>query len=120
MSKIISTGQEAREKLKKGIDLACNCIKTTLGPTGRNAVLGRMDIPPIITNDGVSVARNIEAEDEIENQGVWIVKEACSFASAKGGDGTTTTAVLLQAIVSELFERLKDDGVIGSKKPNVI
>ncbi len=118
--KIIKLGQEAREALKRGIDIACNPIKTTLGPAGRNAVLGRIDIPPISTNDGVSVARNIEAEDEIENQGVWIVKEACSVASAKGGDGTTTTAVLLQAIVEELFNKLKDDGSLVSTKPNVI
>lgn len=118
--RIIKTGAEAREALKRGIDLACNCAKTTLGPTGRNAVLGRIDIPPTITNDGVSVVRNVEAEDEIENQGVWIVKEACSVASNKAGDGTTTTAVLLQAIVEELFNKLKDDGSLVSKKPNVI
>lgn len=118
--RIIKKGGEAREALKRGIDLACDCIKVTLGPTGRNAVLGRIDIPPTITNDGVSVARNVEAEDEIENQGVWIVKEACSVASAKGGDGTTTTAVLLQAIIKELFDRLKDNGSLVSKKPNVI
>lgn len=118
--KKIRTGQNGRDSLKRGIDLACDCIKVTLGPTGRNAVLGRVDIPPVITNDGVSVARNIEAEDEIENQGVWIVKEACSVASIKGGDGTTTTAVLLQAIVKEIFDKLKDDGSLVSKKPNVI
>ena len=118
--KIIKTGNEAREALKKGIDLACDCIRVTLGSSGRNAVLGRIDIPPTITNDGVSVARNIEVEDEIENQGVWIVKEACSVASIKGGDGTTTTAVLLQAIIRELFERLKDNGSLISSKPNVI
>ena len=118
--KIIKFGQEARDSLKRGIDLACNAIKTTLGPAGRNAVLGRIDIPPYITNDGVSIARHIEAEDEMENQGVWIVKEACSVASNKGGDGTTTTAVLVQAIVDEVFEKLKDDGAIGGNKPNAI
>ncbi len=118
--KLISTGQQAREKLKRGIDLACNAIKITLGPSGRNAVLGRVDIPPIITNDGVSVARNVEAADELENQGVWIVKEACSVASNKAGDGTTTTAVLLQAIVSKLFDMLKDNGSLVSKKINVM
>lgn len=118
--RVIKKSNEAREALKRGIDLACDCIKVTLGPAGRNAILGRIDIPPTMTNDGVSVARNVEAEDEIENQGVWIVKEACSVASAKGGDGTTTTAVLLQAIIKELFERLKDNGSLVSKKPNVI
>lgn len=118
--RIIKQGQDAREALKKGIDLACNCAKITLGPSGRNAVLGRIDIPPTITNDGVSVVRNVEAEDEIENQGVWIVKEACSVASGKAGDGTTTTAVLLQAIINELFEKLKDTGSFGTVKPNVM
>lgn len=118
--KIIKNGQEARDALKRGIDLACNLAKVTLGPTGRNAILGRIDIPPISTNDGVSVVRNVEVEDEIENQGVWIVKEACSVASGKAGDGTTTTAVLLQAIVSELFEKIKDNGSLVSKKVNVI
>lgn len=118
--KKIKTGQDARDALKRGIDLACDAIKVTLGPNGRNAVLGRIDIPPTITNDGVSVARNIEATDEIENQGVWIVKEACSVASGKAGDGTTTTAVLLQAIVGKLFDELKDNGSLVSKVPNVM
>ena len=114
--KIIKTGQSARDALKKGIDLACDCIKITLGPSGRNAVLGRVDIPPYITNDGVSIARHIEAEDELENQGVWIIKEACSVASNKSGDGTTTTAVLVQSIATEVFEKLKDDGsIVGAK-----
>lgn len=120
MTRIIKQGQEAREALKRGIDLACDCAKVTLGANGRNVVLGRIDIPPTITNDGVSVVRNVEADDEIENQGVWIVKEACSVASNKAGDGTTTTAVLLQAIVSELFEQLKETDSFVSKKPNVM
>jgi chaperonin GroEL len=117
--KIVKRGQEARDALKRGIDLACDCAKATIGPGGRNAVLGRIDLPPTITNDGVSVIRNIEAEDEIENQGVWIAKEACSVASGKAGDGTTTTAVLLQAIIGKCFDMLKDDGSLVSSKPNV-
>lgn len=118
--KVIKTGHEARIALKKGIDLAVDAIKVTLGAAGKNAVLGRVDIPPILTNDGVSIVRNVEAEDEIENQGVWIVKEACSVASGKAGDGTTTTGVLLQAIISEVFERLKDDGSLVKKNINVM
>lgn len=118
--KVIQTGQEARDSLKRGIDIACNCAKVTLGQAGRNAVLGRIDIPPTITNDGVSVVRNVEVEDEIENQGVWMVKEACSFASRKAKDGTTTTAVLIQSIINDLFEMLKDDGSLVAKKVNVM
>ena len=116
--KIISTGQAAREKLKRGIDLAVDCIKVTIGPTGRNAVLGRVDIPPYITNDGVSIARHIDAEDESENQGVWIVKEALSTTSNKAGDNTTTTAIFIQAIVDKVFEKLKDDGSLVKENKN--
>lgn len=113
-------GQPARDALKRGIDLVADSVKVTLGPSGRNAVLGRLNIPPIITNDGVTIARNIEAEDPTENLGVSIVKEAASLADAKGGDGTTTTTVLLQALVSALFEQLKDDGSLIKKKVDAI
>jgi len=118
--KIIKLGQEARDGIKKGIDLVADCVKVTLGPAGRNAVLGKLDIPPTVTNDGVSIALNVESEDEIEQLGVMMVKEAASLASKKAGDGTTTTTVLLQAIVNDLFEQIKDDGSLVSKKPNVI
>lgn len=118
--KIIVTGQTAREKLKAGIDLAVDCIKTTIGPSGRNAVLGRVDIPPYITNDGVSIARHIESNDELENQGVWIVKEALSVTSKEAGDATTTTAILIQAIVGEVFEKMKDRGDLIKKDINTI
>jgi len=120
MSKIIKQGQEARDALKRGIDLVADCVKVTLGPSGRNAVLGKMSIPPDITNDGVTIARNIEADDEIENQGVWMVKEASSITDKEGGDGTTTTTVLLQAIVAGLFEVLKDDGSLVKNKVDSI
>ncbi len=114
--KIIKTGQEARIALKTGLDKVADCVRVTLGPSGRNAILGRMGISPIITNDGVSIARNIELEDEIEELGAMIVKEASTLADIKGGDGTTTTTVLLQAIVNECFERLKDtDSLVKTK-----
>ncbi len=118
--KIIKRGQEARNALKRGIDIVCDDVKISAGPSGLNAVIGRVDIPPIITNDGVSIARNSESNDEIENQGCWIVKEALSVASNKVGDGTTTTAILLQAIVKELFEKLDDNGSLVVKKPDAI
>lgn len=118
--KIIYKGQEARDALKKGIDTVADCIKVTLGPSGRNAVLGRIDITPIITNDGVSIARNIECDNEIEELGAMMVKEASSLTSNKVGDGTTTTTVILQALVSDLFNKLKDNGSLVSKKVNTI
>lgn len=120
MSKIIKFEQEARQKIKNGIDLAVNLIKPTMGPYGRNVILGKLDIPPYITNDGVSIARNVESDDETENLGVWLVKEALSWASKKGGDSTTATAVFLQAIVEGAFKMLEDDGSLVSKKIDVM
>lgn len=120
MSKLIKHGQDARESLKRGLDKVADAVKVTLGPSGRNAVLGRVGISPIITNDGVSIARNIELEDEFEELGAMIVKEASTLADIKGGDGTTTTTVLLQAITTEIFDRLKDKGSIVPPKIDTI
>lgn len=120
MSKIIKKGQEARDALKKGVDLVANCVKVTLGPAGRNAVLGRHNITPIITNDGVTIAHNVEADDPIEQQGVLIVREAAQLTDSNAGDGTTTTTVLLQSITNELFDMIKDDGSLVSNKINTI
>jgi len=120
MSKIILKGQEAREALKKGVDLVADCVKLTLGPSGRNAVLGRRNITPIITNDGVTIAHNIEADNEIEQQGVLIVREAAQLADINAGDGTTTTTVLLQKITDKLFDLIKDDGSLVKSKVNTI
>lgn len=118
--KILSVGQAARDKLKQGIDLVADSVKFTLGPSGRNVVLGRIDLPPTITNDGVSIARNIEHEDETINEGVWIMKEALSLTSNKSKDATTTTAILTQSITNKLFEIVKGDGTILSEKVDVI
>lgn len=120
MPKLIKTGQDARESLKRGLDKVADCVKVTLGPSGRNAVLGRQGITPLITNDGVSIARNIELEDEFEELGAMIVKEASTLADIKGGDGTTTTTVLLQAIVAEVFNKMKDNGSLVEKKIDTI
>lgn len=118
--KTIKFGKDARDALKRGVDLAADCVRVTLGPSGRNAVIGRYGITPDITNDGVTIAQNIEASDETENLGVMAVKEASMLADTKGGDGTTTATVLLQAIVKETFDKLSDDGSLIRNKVNPI
>lgn len=120
MKKKILFGQDARDALKRGIDLAADAVSCTLGPTGRNAVLGRLDLPPIITNDGAMIARNIEADDPNENDGVWIVKEASALADKKAGDGTTTCTVILQKLVASAFEIIRDDGSMVKNKVDTI
>jgi chaperonin GroEL len=106
--KIIKTGLDAREALRTGINKVADCVKVTLGPSGKNAVISRPNITPIITNDGVSIARSIVLEDEIEEQGAMIVKEASTLADNNAGDGTTTTTVLLQAIINKVFDDIKE------------
>ena len=101
MSKKIIYGQQARESLQKGIDTLANTVKITLGPKGRNVVLDRKFGSPLVTNDGVTIAKDIELEDKFENMGAQMVKEVASKANDAAGDGTTTATVLAQAIVNE-------------------
>jgi chaperonin GroEL len=101
MAKQIIFNEEARAKMKKGVDQLANSVKVTLGPKGRNVVLDRGFGAPTITKDGVSVAREIEVEDKFENVGVEIVKEVASKTADVAGDGTTTATVLAQNIISE-------------------
>lgn len=117
--KIIKLGSEARKGLRSGVNLAADCVKVTLGPSGRNAIIGRYGITPDITNDGVTIAQNIESENEIENLGVLAVKETSMLADLRGGDGTTTATVLLQAIVNETFTRI-DNGSLVKNTDNPI
>jgi chaperonin GroEL len=91
---------EAREKLKKGVDALADAVKVTLGPRGRNVVIGKKFGAPTITKDGVTVAKEIELEDEVENMGAQMVKEVASKTADIAGDGTTTATVLAQAIIS--------------------
>lgn len=100
MNKQITYNTDAREGLRKGIDALANAVKVTLGPKGRNVVLQRAYGPPHVTKDGVTVAREIELEDPIENMGAQLIKEVASKAGEQAGDGTTTATVLAQAIVS--------------------
>ncbi len=100
MSKVIKFDVEARNGLKAGVDKLANAVKTTLGPKGRNVILQKQYGTPHITKDGVSVAKEIELEDPIENLGAQLVKEVASKTADQAGDGTTTATVLAQEIFS--------------------
>ncbi|MFH1714028.1 MAG: chaperonin GroEL [Candidatus Nealsonbacteria bacterium] len=101
MAKQIQYSEEARKKMKIGVDKLADAVRVTLGPKGRNVVLGKSFGSPVITNDGVTIAKEIELEDKIENLGAEIVKEVAEKANDVAGDGTTTAVVLAQAIISE-------------------
>lgn len=99
MAKIINYGSDAREQLKAGVDALANAVKVTLGPKGRNVIIDRKFGAPHVTKDGVTVAKEIELEDPIENMGAQMVKEVASKTNDVAGDGTTTATVLAQALV---------------------
>jgi chaperonin GroEL len=101
MSKIIFFDIEGRNKMKKGVDTLADAVKVTLGPKGRNVVIEKKFGAPQVTKDGVTVAKEIELEDPIENMGAQMVKEVASKTADEAGDGTTTATVLAQAIVRE-------------------
>jgi len=101
MAKEILFEQKAREALKRGVDKAANAVRVTLGPRGRNVVLEKGYGGPTVTNDGVSIAKEIELKDKFENMGAEIIKEVASKTNDTAGDGTTTASVLVQAIINE-------------------
>lgn len=101
MAKNIIFDIEARNGVKRGVDALANAVKVTLGPKGRNVIIGRSFGAPMVTKDGVSVAKEIELEDPLENMGAQMVKEVASKTNDLAGDGTTTATVLAQAIVKE-------------------
>src|SRR5882757_9013502 len=100
MAKNISFNLEARDALKRGVDALANAVKVTLGPQGRNVVIDKKFGSPIITKDGVTVAKEIELKDAVENMGAQMLKEVASKTADVAGDGTTTATVLAQAIVT--------------------
>ena len=100
MAKEIIYNNDAREQLRKGVDALANAVKVTLGPKGRNVVIDKKFGAPHITKDGVTVAKEIELENGIENMGAQMVKEVASKTNDQAGDGTTTATVLAQAIVN--------------------
>ncbi|MBP1581339.1 MAG: chaperonin GroEL [Oscillospiraceae bacterium] len=101
MSKVIAYGEDARKSLQAGIDKLANTVKITLGPKGRNVVLDKKFGAPLITNDGVTIAKEIELEDPFENMGAQLVKEVAVKTNDAAGDGTTTATLLAQALVRE-------------------
>ena len=101
MAKDIIYGEDARKALQTGIDKLANTVKITLGPKGRNVVLDKKYGAPLITNDGVTIAKEIELEEPFENMGAQLVKEVSSKTNDDAGDGTTTATLLAQALVRE-------------------
>ena len=106
MAKIICYGEEARKALEKGVDQLADTVKITLGPKGRNVVLDKKFGAPLITNDGVTIAKEIELEDPFENMGAQLVKEVSTKTNDVAGDGTTTATLLAQAMIREGLKNL--------------
>ena len=104
--KIICYGEEARKALEKGVNQLADTVKITMGPKGRNVVLDKKFGAPLITNDGVTIAKEIELEDPFENMGAQLVKEVSTKTNDVAGDGTTTATLLAQAIVREGLKNL--------------
>jgi chaperonin GroEL len=101
MAKEIKFGAEARAALESGVNQLANAVKVTLGPKGRNVVLDKKFGTPLITNDGVTIAKEIELEDPFEDMGAQLVKEVATKTNDVAGDGTTTATVLAQAMIQE-------------------
>ena len=101
MAKQLKYGEEARRSLETGMNALADTVKITLGPKGRNVVLDKKYGAPLITNDGVTIAKEIELEDPFENMGAQLVKEVATKTNDVAGDGTTTATLLAQAIIRE-------------------
>ena len=106
MAKLICYGEDARHALERGVNQLADTVKITMGPKGRNVVLGKKYGSPLITNDGVTIAREIELEDPFENMGAQLVKEVSTKTNDVAGDGTTTATLLAQAIIREGLKNL--------------
>ena len=110
MAKNLDFNSDARSKMKDGVDKLANAVKVTLGPCGRNVVIEKEYGAPVSTKDGVTVAKEIELEDAVENAGAQMIKEVADKANDVAGDGTTTATVLAQAIITEGFKRVSSGG----------
>ena len=104
MSKDIKTGDEARKLIIDGIDKVANIVKTTVGPKGRNVLVRNQVSAPIITNDGVTIAKSIELKDNTEDAGAQLIIQAANKTNLVAGDGTTTTTILAQEMIHRFFE----------------
>jgi chaperonin GroEL len=110
MAKKIEFDIEARDGIKRGVDALANAVKVTLGPKGRNVIIGKSFGAPQVTKDGVTVAKEIELSDNLENMGAQMVKEVASKTNDLAGDGTTTATILAKSIVTEGLKRLGNGG----------
>ena len=106
MAKKIIYGEEARKAIERGVNQLADTVKITLGPKGRNVVLDKKFGTPLITNDGVTIAKEIELEDAFENMGAQLIKEVSTKTNDVAGDGTTTATVLAQAMIAEGLKNL--------------
>ena len=110
MAKIIKCGEEARKALEAGVNQLADTVKVTLGPKGRNVVLGKKFGAPLITNDGVSIAKEIDLPDPFENMGAQLVKEVSTKTNDVAGDGITSAALLPHAMIREGRKNLMGGG----------
>src|SRR3989339_1405749 len=101
MAKQVIFDEEVKKRLKKGVDTVANAVKVTLGPRGRNVIIDKGYGGPMITNDGVSIAKEITLKDKFENMGAEIIKEVANKTNELAGDGTTTATILTQALLTE-------------------
>ena len=119
MAKQIQFNEEARRSLERGVNALANAVKVTLGPKGRNVVLDKKYGAPLITHDGVTVARDVELEDPFENMGAQLVKEVATKTNDVAGDGTTTATVLAQALVAEGLRNVTSGAAPGEVKRGI-
>ena len=115
MAKEIKFGTEARKALEAGVNQLADTVSVTLGPKGRNVVLDKSYGAPLITNDGVTIAKEIELPDEFENMGAQLVKEAATKTNDVAGDGTTTATVLAQAMINEGMKNFSENAELSPR-----
>ena len=115
MSKVIKTGEVARDAIIKGVDTVADLVKMTVGPKGRNVIIRDLMNPPIITNDGVTIAKSIELKDKVEDTGAQLMIQVANKTNEVAGDGTTTTTILAQEMIHKYFENYEQN-----KKYNVV
>lgn len=108
MSKVIKTGESARDAIIKGVDTVANLVKMTVGPKGRNVIIRDLMNPPVITNDGVTIAKSIELKDKVEDTGAQLIIQVANKTNEVAGDGTTTTTILAQEMIHNYFESYAD------------